>query len=200
MSLKLTYFPLPGRAYVARVCFAIGGIEFEDERIPGEEFGKRKAAGELPLGSLPCLTLPNGRMIVESGAIARYAAKRAGLYPADAEKQLLCDEAVEICSSVMSKTPYDKDPEEKKKNREAFAEGLLKKFFGLLNQRIGESDGPFILGSEFCMADIAVYSLVKMLHSGFIDHIPTDYDAQFSGIVTMMEALEGNARFAPHKL
>lgn len=51
MSLKLTYFPIPGRAFVPRVCFAIGGIEYENETISFEQFAKLKSDNAvLPMG------------------------------------------------------------------------------------------------------------------------------------------------------
>ena len=51
MSLKLTYFPAPGRAFVARTCFGIGGIEYENETIPFEQFSKMKEdTSLLPMG------------------------------------------------------------------------------------------------------------------------------------------------------
>jgi hypothetical protein len=51
MALKLTYFPLPGRAFCIRTCFAIAGIPFEDEKLTFPEFSKIKEDADiLPLG------------------------------------------------------------------------------------------------------------------------------------------------------
>lgn len=149
---------------------------------------------------MPVLTLPSGKKIVESGAIGRYAARRAGLYPTDPEQALVVDEVVEICASIMTKVPYPKDvsDDERKAQREAYANGLLKKYFSLLSSRL--SPGPFFLGSEFSLADMCLYGQVKMLRSGFIDHIPKDYDSAWPEIQKMIDALEANERFAPHKL
>lgn len=148
------------------------------------------------------LTLPSGKKMVESGAIARYAARRAGLYPTDPEQALIVDEVVELCVSIGSKVPYPKgvEPEEQKRQREEYAEGLLKKFFNLLALRLKDIPGPFYLGNEFSLADLAVYGSIKMLRSGFIDHIPTDYDAAWPEFQEMFNALEANERFAPAKL
>ena len=148
---------------------------------------------------MPVLTLPSGKKIVESGAISRYAAKRAGLYPDDPEKQLQVDEIVELCTSLMVKVPSDKDPEEKAKNRAAYADGFMKKAFNHIDSRLGEA-GPFFLGAEFSLADIHFYGLVKMLRNGFFDHIPKEFDATWPRVEVLVAALEANERFAPYKL
>ena len=59
MSHKLTYFPIPGRAYVARVCFGIGGVDFVDEKISGKnsERGAEKVEGVLKFLSVSCVSV-----------------------------------------------------------------------------------------------------------------------------------------------
>ena len=39
-----------------------------------------------PLGSVPTLTFPDGRVVIQSGAIMRWAGRKAGLYPREAER------------------------------------------------------------------------------------------------------------------
>ena len=201
--LKLTYFPIAGRGFVSRVCFGIGNIEYEDEQISFAEFGKRRGeAGfcpEMPMGSVPVLTLPDGKVIVESGAIGKYAARRAGLYPTDIEQELLTDEVLELMTSIMGKAPQDKDPELKKTNREAFAAGYLKNAFNLISSRYAAT-GPFLLGENYNVADITLYATIKMLRSGNFDHVATDFDAQWPQFEAMVSALEADSKFAKYKL
>ena len=54
--IKLTYFPIPGRAEVSRLCFAYAGIEIEDNRIDYATWGKMKATCK-PWGQLPELVV-----------------------------------------------------------------------------------------------------------------------------------------------
>lgn len=201
--LKLTYFPLPGRAYLARTCFGYGGIEFEDERVTKDQFialrGESGSSDACPLGSLPVLTLPSGRIVSESIAISKYAAKRAGLYPEDTEKGLFVDEVLMNAESMMGKVPYDKDPETRKTNRAAFAQGFLKRVWGRWADRLS-TDGPFYLGSEFSLADIVIYLQIKTLRSGFLDDIPTDLDAEWPIFQQLIDTVEANEKFAPFKL
>ena len=53
-KLKLTYFDFHGgRGEPARLALSIGGIPFEDDRVPPSEWGSRKA--HTPFGALPVL-------------------------------------------------------------------------------------------------------------------------------------------------
>lgn len=108
-----------GRAFVARACFRIAGVPFEDETITFDEFKARRGeqgySDTIPSGSLPVLTLPSGKVICQSGAILRYAAKLAKLYPTDNDEEaLLIDEIVETCADIASSAPQHADPEVKK--------------------------------------------------------------------------------------
>lgn len=51
----LTYFNGKGRAEPIRLAFAIGHIEYKDERIKFEDWGKLKMSGFAKFSSLPVL-------------------------------------------------------------------------------------------------------------------------------------------------
>ena len=199
---KLTYFPIPGRAYIARTCFGYGGVEFVDERIGKEQFvalkGEAGTSAACPMGSLPVLTLPSGKVVCESGAINRYAAKRAGLYPEDPEKALFVDEVLLLAESVMGKVPYDKDPETRKENRVLFAQGFLKRALALYASRL--VPGPFVLGDEFSVADLTIYSFIKTIRSGFLDDVPTDIDSEWPVFQVLINRVEAIEKMAPYKM
>ena len=145
------------------------------------------------------LTLPSGKVIVESGAIGRYAGRLAGLYPTEPEKALLVDEVVELLNSIMAKAPQEKDPELKKQKRQEYAAGFLKKVLSLIASRISEG-GQFILGNELSVADVALYGFLKMLYSGFLDDIPPSYPDQWPEFPRFISAMEANDKFSPYKL
>ena len=60
-SYKLYYFPGRGRAELSRFVFAQAGVQYEDVRVKGEEWGKLKP-GELARSS----TLEDARKWVAS--------------------------------------------------------------------------------------------------------------------------------------
>ncbi|EEY69352.1 glutathione S-transferase, putative [Phytophthora infestans T30-4] len=87
-QLKLTYFDGKGRAELSRLILNSAEIAFTDDRITHSDFAALKPT--LPLGQVPVLEL-DGMVYGQSMAIARYAAKIAGLYPSDATEALKVD-------------------------------------------------------------------------------------------------------------
>ena len=80
-KLKLTYFDFHGgRGEPARLALSIGGIAFEDDRVPPSDWASRKA--QTPFGALPVLEV-DGQVVAQSNAINRYVGKLADLYPSD---------------------------------------------------------------------------------------------------------------------
>lgn len=102
-TIKLTYFPLAARAFPIRLCLRAAGIAFEDERIPfaalGERRGPTGVSDDIPLGQLPVLSI-DGKAYTQSMALARWAAKKAGLYPTDDLKALVVDEVTAAIDEV----------------------------------------------------------------------------------------------------
>ena len=82
MSYKVIYFGVNGRAEATRIALAHAKADWTDERLAGEQFGPRKAAGEFPNGQLPVL-VHNGKYLNESLAMLRYVGKQFGSYPTD---------------------------------------------------------------------------------------------------------------------
>ena len=167
----LKYFAFRGRALASRVALfnALGKEGWVDERVSLPRFKKAqpfptssadRTKAEYVTNNLPQLNLPCGLRVSQSHAIARYAAKLsppAGetpvhfvpLYPSDPRQALLVDEAVAVVDQILLLTPKDEDAETKKRNREAFAKsGFLRVGMELLESRLKDSGGPFLLGTQ----------------------------------------------------
>ena len=93
-KIVLHYFPIQGPAEPARLALVLGGIPFEDVRHNREEMLKMRADGELPYGQLPIMTV-DGKMLAQSGAIANWCAKLAGLVPKDS---FVAAKVEEVCA------------------------------------------------------------------------------------------------------
>eukprot|EP01052_Picozoa_sp_SAG31_P024816 SAG31_NODE_2136_length_6360_cov_5.316882_5_plen_227_part_00 len=125
MSYEFHYFDFDGgRGPICRIALHASGLPWVDVRVKGADFGAAKAEGKYMTG-LPVLKLPSGRIITQSTAIARFAAKHgdAGLYPTDPEAALLVDELICVAEDALTKTPSDPDQEIKKTKREEYAAG-----------------------------------------------------------------------------
>jgi glutathione S-transferase len=80
---KLTYFGIPGRGEAIRLALAIGGVEFEDHRVPFPAWGKVKPT--TPWGTLPVLHLADGSQLAQTRSVLRFVGKHTSpsLYPVD---------------------------------------------------------------------------------------------------------------------
>ena len=72
---KITYFPLRGAAEVIQQILVVAKQDFEDVRIPREEWPQHK--GNAPFGQVPVFE-EDGKQLAQSHAIARYLARKYG--------------------------------------------------------------------------------------------------------------------------
>lgn len=168
MSNKLVYFPARGRAEAIRVACALGGIEIEDLRYPGEQIYAKKASGELapPFNQFPFWMDANGQSLAQSGAILRYVAKKAGLVPSDDFEAAVMDSISEQCNDVASAI-YNivyfgtKSKEERAVELEKFTTERLPNMLAGVVKYLGDRDS-FSSSLPVTVADISVFCLVQM--------------------------------------
>ncbi|GMT13630.1 hypothetical protein PFISCL1PPCAC_4927, partial [Pristionchus fissidentatus] len=75
-AYKLYYFPVRALGEAIRQTFKLAEVEFEDVRVPAEEWAALK--DKTPFGQMPVLEV-DGKQIPQSFAIARYVASQHGL-------------------------------------------------------------------------------------------------------------------------
>ncbi|GFR53153.1 hypothetical protein Agub_g15873 [Astrephomene gubernaculifera] len=172
--LKLYYFELPGRAEVARLCLTIGNIPFEEVIIDGNNWPEYKP--KTPFGQVPVLELPDGKMIAQSGAIERYVAKLAGLYPQDPLQAALADQAVFHMADIwepFAATFRLPSPEEKVRARQELLAGKAKEKLTQLARLVETSGGEFIAGGDqLSYGDVAVFVWLSNMVCGLLDGVP----------------------------
>jgi len=195
MSLKLTYFAdNKGRNELTRLIFAVGGIDYEDDLVPYSQYTAMRDAGLLPWGQLPTLTISSSKdsahndvdddnnvVVGQSCSIARYAARRAGLYPKDDINALRSDEVIDSWRDYLDlfydcyferkvlggrmmmvpRQPYD---------RALRFQNLMRTELSLQLDRyenlLTKNDGQLFASSEVpfpCWADLAIYDIVKTM-------------------------------------
>lgn len=171
---KLDYFDFHGgRGEVTRLIMAIGGIDFEDNRIPVADWpGVREQA---PFHALPVLHV-DGEAISQSNAMNRYLGRLAGLYPEDPLEALRCDEVCDAVEDILTKVVVTfgiKDEDEKKAAREALAAGPIKLYLQTLQAKL-ERGGDYFVEDRVTVADIKVFVWIRSLRSGILDYVPRD--------------------------
>lgn len=184
MDLKVYYSHTPfWRAEVLRVSLFIGNISFEDIRISREEFreviltGKLRNGMCIPFHQLPVLEI-DGKIIGQTGAIARFCGKLSGLYPKNdllaAKVDQIIDTATDI-TNLVSPTVREKNEIIKKDTRKKLTNKLLPRWFTYLENILeNEKGSTWFVDNKISIADIAIWRLLGWLKSGILDGIPTN--------------------------
>ena len=179
--IKIYYSHTPfWRAEVLRVSLFIKDIPFEDTRVSREEFVHLIKTGFLPNGKrAPFHQLPvievDGKIIGQTGAIARYCGKVCNLYSDDiflaAKIYQIIDAATDI-TNLVSPTIREKDQIKKMEDRKVLVSKLLQRWFRYLENLLSEDNSTWFV-EKMTIADIAIWRLLGWLTSGIIDGIPT---------------------------
>ena len=183
-KLRLTYFDFHGgRGEPARLALFIGGIEFEDRRVPPAEWPALKS--QTPFHAMPVLEV-DGKSVTQSNTINRYVGKLAGLYPIDPWQAALCDEimdAVEDITHQVAATFTIKDEEAKIAARRALADGPIRFYLERLQARLERSGGEYFADNRLTVADLKVFVWVRWLRAGVLDHVPKNLPDRFAPLL-----------------
>jgi glutathione S-transferase len=185
---RLTYFDNPrSRGEECRLALFLAGVEFEDRRLPREEWPALKP--KTPFGSLPVFELEGKQPVSQSNAILAHIGRRYGLLPSDDWEALRHESilsAAEDLRHTISATFGIKDPEEVKRKRAELVEGPINRWGASMEKQI---IGPFVGGNEISVADIKVFIMVGWVTGGVLDHIPKDCLAAFPKLGKLYEAV-----------
>ncbi|XP_073252276.1 probable glutathione S-transferase 9 isoform X2 [Porites lutea] len=137
---KLFYFPVRGAGEKCRLAFAAAKIDYEDIRLPAEEWLQEKASGRPPLGQMPFIVTPEGKILAQSGTIMKYICKKGGLCPAnsfdEATADMISDGVVDLVQQLI-KIYYEKDETKKL----SYADITFFDFFNSFHSK-GKEDVP----------------------------------------------------------
>jgi glutathione S-transferase len=192
-NLQLTYFDSPGRAEPVRIALRMAGVPFEDHRLKFPEFAALKAAGGLPLGSVPVLTV-DGQKITQTAAMLRYAARigHADLVPSDPWLALIVDSALDTFNDTLSHallpSLFERDPEKKLAMRQTFAAGPLKLAYTYVEGLIALHEGPFLVGAQLTIADLVLAMQVAQIRGGHLDGIDASVLAPYPNVLRLAAA------------
>ena len=183
MKITLTYWKFPfWRAEVSRLALHLSGTPFTNVYPDRQSWSEMKSQESTPYDQLPILEV-DGVKIAQTGAIARFCGKIAGLYPANPLLAAQVDEFIDTCTDVtgkLSATMRIKDPQARLQARKKLAETTLPWWLGRLERRARElGNGTWLVGETMTIADLAVWRMNDWLSSGILDGIPTEILAPF---------------------
>ena len=198
-KLKLNYFDFDGsRGEVARLAMHIGGVAFEDNRIPRKDWPSLRDSA--PFQGLPTLEI-DGLVIAQSNTINRYVGKLAGLYPKDDLQAAQVDEVMDAVEDITARigTTMTLDDEAKKKARESLAGGSLLRFLQQIEARLKRGGGEWFVEKRLTVADLKCYLWVRWLKSGALDYIPADIvDKNAPLLARHMERVKNHPKIAAY--
>ena len=163
-DIKLTYFGARGRAEISRLILTQGGVEFDDIRLNGEEFGQVKPL--LPYGSVPILEF-KGEVICESMAIAKLLAEECGLAGKNnLEGAQACEIALALNGilDAIYGVMFAKEAERPAILKKLLGETLPLKL-GQLETRLTQRGGQFFAGNTVTWADLMLVMVSDNLKS-----------------------------------
>ena len=184
MEIKLYYFKIPfWRAEVTRLALFIGDVPFKDYRVEGKEIDNLKETGLLPNNQIaPFKQLPvldvDGKIIAQTGAIARFCGKLSGLYPKNNDLEAAqIDQIIEAAQDInylVTLSGRDKEKERLALARKILATKHLPKWFLFLENLLEKNnESCFFVGNKISIADLAIWRLLGWLSSGLLDGVPT---------------------------
>ena len=151
---KLVYFGAYGRAESIRILLSQAKVEFEDERIPFEDWPARKS--EFPVGQVP-VWVENGVQYNQSCAILRMLGKRHGFYASEPEKMWAIDCALDTVSENASKiNRWLKFDAEGHKVFTTVAQNIA----DFIHKSLHSHEGHFLAGPEMTIADFMAASYI----------------------------------------
>nr|ADC32118.1 glutathione S-transferase sigma [Antheraea pernyi] len=159
------YFPIKALGEGQRMLLAYGGQEFEDKRIPMEEWPEFKP--KTLFGQMPVLEI-DGKQYAQSTAICRYLGRKYGLNGADLEEDFEIDQNVEFFNDIRSNAAayhYEKDEAVKARKLAEFRELKYTFLIEKLNEILEKNNGHIALGKltwgDFVFAGL--YDYLKLM-------------------------------------
>eukprot|EP00882_Tetradesmus_deserticola_P010475 GHRQ01011064.1.p1 GENE.GHRQ01011064.1~~GHRQ01011064.1.p1 ORF type:complete len:234 (+),score=87.78 GHRQ01011064.1:251-952(+) len=201
MPLTLHYFGVPGRAEAARLLLTLGGVKYVDKRFTFAEWPSIKPG--MPFHQAPVLELQDGRMLAQTAAIDRYCAAITGVLPSDPLVLADIDQAYFFLEEVVQPLPpvmaLEQSPgataEEKSKAYEELLQpdGPFKQRLGLLDKwlakRWAAGSGQFLAGQLLSHADLALFSTLSALRSGWVPGLPRDILSAYPALAAFRSAV-----------
>eukprot|EP01035_Chromulina_nebulosa_P035964 gene35964-48375_t len=116
MTFTFYYLNIRARAEIPRFILKYGNVDYVDVTIPLGDWPQYKYDENIcHFGNVPSINFSDGKVISQSGAIVRYCARLAGIYPSDpleaAEADMVFELAQELndINPILNAFPYDSE-------------------------------------------------------------------------------------------
>ena len=177
--ITLYSMPSSGNSYKVRLLLAQLGIPFRHVATEPDDGNNLTSQPEFllknPLGKVPVLELPDGRVLSESNAILLHLAEGSPFLPHDAWERALAwqwmffeqyshEPNIAVRQSLL-KYPH-RAAQATPERLEALLDGG-NRALDAMEHRL--ADAPYLTGDTYCVADIALYGYTHSAESGGFD-------------------------------
>ncbi|CAG2214967.1 HPGDS [Mytilus edulis] len=164
-NYKLTYFNARGRGEVARLCFAVAGVKYEDIRIEQADWPELKP--KTPLGFLPVLTI-NGNELTQKLVIDRFLAGQFGLLGSSDLERCKIDEVMTTITDFavqLSGTFFIQEEEAKATAVKDILDTKLAPIMAYIEKTMNENktQSGYIVGGKLSVADLSIFNCLETL-------------------------------------
>lgn len=184
-NIKLSYLDFAeGRGGEAeRLALHLGGVAFEDDRFHLDDVlsvvlkAKTMQVSMLQVGEFQ---FPHQDAVAE---IARYVGRITRLYPDnDPLQALLCDVVLRYMENTLAQISATcwQGGDIRQTARHVLVTRHLPTALVWLQTRLDIGGGEYFANQSLTIADLKVFTLVRSLNSGRMEHIPTDLVAQYA--------------------
>jgi glutathione S-transferase len=171
---------LSGNAYKPRLLLSLLGIPFSIVEVNTYDGSTRQPEflAKNPIGKVPVLEFPDGRLLAESNAILLHLAEGTGYLPAERFERAKCYEwlffeqyshepAIAVRRSILTapERAHLRTPERLEQLREAGDRALA-----VMERRLAAAD--WLAGERYSVADIALYAYTHVAAEGGYDLSP----------------------------
>lgn len=187
---KLIYIDIRGRGELVRFILSQAGEQFEDERVPVQEWPSYRAG--TPLGIVPVLEYgENRRTLSGNGAIARYLAEKHGLDGTSSEENAQLFAIVECVEDLWVRIAaffWEQDEQRKAGFKREFVGSYLPLTLQKLEAVAAANNCPqgWIHGKKVTYADLAVCVLLEAV----VGESPSLLD-QLPSLARLKDSVEG---------
>ncbi|KAG5881473.1 hypothetical protein JTB14_026530 [Gonioctena quinquepunctata] len=158
-AYKVTYFDVTALAESIRFLLSYGGLEFEDVRIPREQWPTVKES--MPFGQMPVLE-HNGKVVHQSMAISRYLGKQVKLNGKDDWEDLEIDAAADTISDFRLKIGayhYENNASAKAEKQGPLFNEIIPYYLKKIEEQAKKNNGHLACG-RLTWADLHFVSLM----------------------------------------
>ncbi len=193
LMIKLHGFSVSNYTNMVKQCLLEKGVEFE--QLPARPSQEDDFLAMSPMGKIPCLETADG-FLIETSAILDYLDEihpDPSMYPSQAFARAQAKEIIhvsELYIELAARRHLGNALFGAERSEEAYAEVRPQVEKGLRALKQLAKFGPYVMGSEFGIADIFVYHVFRL--AGLILNRVYDWDivAEVPGLAAHIAAMD----------